>query len=369
MSASVEVENDNAQQVKMSTKIDSTLLSDEEEAVATAYCKMLKVCIPKEAVRHKMKQDGIVSKIVEAVLGKDATEVTGSDSTSIQTKMNNRKTIAFRWTISNLAPELLEQSIFGRAELKKRKLALVNPEESDIKKLEDIFQKRNNSNTRKIKTSSQDEGGNDMAKLLDLTRANNIAISLKSFNDFTFRSLSETIGDLDPNQKIVGDRVDFLSDLLPKHKEIQAIKTYNGDEDKLTTAELFFRQLVPIKRIDNKVKVIQAMATFEEDVDKAKAGLQKLLEVSNQVKESKKLIKVLEMVLKIGNLMNEGTLDSGVEAFKFESLPKLSETKSADGKTTVLDYIVETFIEKGERQALFLVSEFPTIQVREVPTK
>ena len=62
--------------------------------------------------------------------------------------------------------------------------------------------------------------------------------------------------------------------------------------------------------------------------------------------------------------MNEGSLDGGVEAFKFESLPKLSQTKSADGKTTVLDYIVETFIEKGGRDTLFLDSDFPDIQVR-----
>ncbi len=366
-SASAEVKSDNSHQVEMSAKIDVSLLSNEEEAIATAYRSMLKVCIPKEAVRHKMKQDGIISKIVEAVLGKDSTKIAGSDSTSFQTNTTNRKTIAFHWTTSNLAPELLEQSIFGRTELKKRKLALVNPEEADIKKLEEIFQKRNNSNTGKIKANSQDEGGNDMAKLLDLTRANNIAISLKSFNDFTFRSLAETIGDLDPDHKIVGERVQFLPNLLPTPKEIQAIKTYKGDEDKLITAELFFRQLVSVKRIEDKVKAMQAMATFEERVEEARAGQKTLQEVCSQVMNSEKLIQVLEMVLNIGNLMNAGTLHGGVEAFKFESLSKLSETKSADGKTTVLDYIIETFIEKGERKALFLMSEFPSIQVREYP--
>ena len=224
LSASAKVESDNTHQVKMSAKTDAPLLSDEEEAIATTYRNMLKVCIPKEAVRHKMKQDGIVIKIVEAVLGKDATAVTGSDSMSIQTKTTNRKTIAFHWTTSNLAPKLLEQSIFGRT-LEKRK----DPEESDIKKLEVIFQKRNNSNTGKIKTNIQEEGGNEMAKLLDLTRANNIAICLKSFNDFTFHSLAETIGDLDPDHKILGEWAQFLPYLLPTPKEIQAIKTYKGD--------------------------------------------------------------------------------------------------------------------------------------------
>jgi len=336
-------------------------LSKEEEKIASKYRGMLKVCIPKDAVLHKMKQEDVSAKIVEAVLGKEYVTGNGGESAAATpAKATNRKTIAFHWTTQNLAPELLERSIFG---MKKRKLQSINPEESDIKKLEELFQKRNNSNTAKKKSgSNQDESSSDMAKILDLTRANNIAISLKAFNDFTFRSLAETINDLDPDCKIVGERVEFIPNLLPSPKEIQAIKKYNGDDDKLITAELFFRQLVPVKRIEDKVKVMKTMSTFEEHVEEARAGFNTLQEVCSQVMESDKLIAVLELVLNIGNVMNTGTLDGGVEAFKFESLSRLSQTKSADGKTTVLDYIVETFIEKGERQALMLMSEFPDIQ-------
>ena len=317
-----------------------------------------------------MKQECVNAKIVEAVLGKEFVDGSSNDrqknnAAVTPAKANNRKTIAFHWTTSKLAPELLERSIFG---LKKRKLSSINPdpiEESDIKKLEELFQKRNNNSKTpgKAKTSGQNEVDNEMAKLLDLTRANNIAISLKAFNDFTFRSLAETINDLDPDCKIVGERVQFIPNLLPTPKEVHAIKKYNGDDDKLITAELFFRQLVSIKRIEDKVKVMRTMSTFDEHVEEARAGFNTLQEVCSQVMESEKLIAVLEMVLNIGNLMNAGSLDGGVEAFKFESLPKLSQTKSADGKTTVLDYIVETFIEKGERQSLLLMSEFPDIQV------
>ena len=356
---------------KSSAKAVGPTLSKEEDTIASKYRNMLKVCIPKEAVLHKMKQECVNAKIVEAVLGKEFAEPGGSNNrqknnTAVTpAKANNRKTIAFHWTTSKLAPELLERSIFG---LKKRKLSSINPdpiEESDIKKLEELFQKRNNNSKTpgKAKTSGQNEVDNEMAKLLDLTRANNIAISLKAFNDFTFRSLAETINDLDPDCKIVGERVQFIPNLLPTPKEVHAIKKYNGDDDKLITAELFFRQLVSIKRIEDKVKVMRTMSTFDEHVEEARAGFNTLQEVCSQVMESEKLIAVLEMVLNIGNLMNAGSLDGGVEAFKFESLPKLSQTKSADGKTTVLDYIVETFIEKGERQSLLLMSEFPDIQV------
>lgn len=208
-------------------------LTEEEEKEASKYRMMIKVCIPKEAIRHDMKKEGVSDKIIEAVLG--AEWVTVKDAPKIsKPKEFNRKTIQFHWTTSNLPPELLQQSIFGK-DIRKRKIATINPEESDIKKLEELFQKRDNSAAAKKKAAGADEAGGEMAKLLDLTRANNIAISLKKFNDFTFRSLAETIDDLDPHRKIVGERVQFIPNLLPTPKEIVAIKKFKGDDDKLIT--------------------------------------------------------------------------------------------------------------------------------------
>merc|ERR1712194_181209 len=117
-----------------------------------------------------------------------------------------------------------------------------------------------------------------------------------------------------------------------------------------------------IKRMEDKVRVMRTMSTFDEQIEEARTSFKTLQQVCSQVMNSEKLIQVLEMVLNIGNLMNAGSVNGGVEAFKFESLPKLSQTKSANGKMTVLDYIVETFIEKGEKRALMLMEGFPDIQ-------
>ena len=337
------------------------LLSAEDEKIASKYRNMLKVCIPKDAVRHKMTQEGVSDKIIDAVLGKENGASKGAN-TPAKSNKSNSKTVRLHWETRNLAPEQFEKSIFARTEKKKRKLQSINPEEDDIRKLEEIFQKKNSiaSKTKNIKA----EVDSGMAKLLDLTRANNIAISLKAFNDFTFRSLAETINDLDPDTKIVGERVQFIPNLLPTPKEIAAVKRYKGDDDKLITAELFFRQLINIKRIEDKVQVMRTMSTFEEHAEEVRAGFKTMQQVCAQVMNSEKLIQILELILNVGNLMNEGTLDGGVEAFRFDSLPKLSQTKSADGKTTVLDYIIKMVIEKGERDTLFLTDEFPDMQVR-----
>jgi hypothetical protein len=265
-----------------------------------------------------MKQEGVSNNIVDAVFGKEVNDAKGSDHASLA-NANSRETIAFHWTTSNLAPELLEESIFGRTKLKKQNLVSINSEELDIKKLKELFQERQNNVTTK-KAAGQEENCSDMAKLLNLTRANNITISLKAFSNFTFQSLAETINDFDPNFKTDGKRVQFIPNLLPTAKELQAIKKYNGEDDKLIPAELFFRQLVPIKRIDDKVKVIRTMSMFDEHIWEARAGFKTLHEVSGQIMNSEKLIQVLEMVLNIGNLMNVGMLNGGVRAFKFDSL-------------------------------------------------
>ena len=55
---------------------------------------------------------------------------------------------------------------------------------------------------------------------------------------------------------------------------------------------------------------------------------------------------VLKKVLKVGNTMNAGTQSGGAKGFTLESLSKLSTTKGADKKTTVLDVVVAMIFKK-----------------------
>jgi hypothetical protein len=52
--------------------------------------------------------------------------------------------------------------------------------------------------------------------------------------------------------------------------------------------------------------------------------------------------------------MNEGTRTGGAAGFKFDSLLKLTQTKSSDGKMTVLDFLVTILVGKGQRDTLKL---------------
>lgn len=66
-----------------------------------------------------------------------------------------------------------------------------------------------------------------------------------------------------------------------------------------------------------------------------------IISASNSVKNSKKLRKVLEIVLAFGNYMNSGKRGPAY-GFRLQSLDTLMETKSSDKRMCLLHYIVET---------------------------
>jgi len=237
----------------------------------------------------------------------------------------------------------------------------------DIQALEELFHKKKKPVAKKIDEENECPESNRKkqkrvsANIIDLTRANNIAISLKAFKDLSFEEIANTISTLDPSSKITGDRISFLLTLLPTDQESSSINAYKGEEQNLAPAELFFYKLKDIKRLKQKVKSMQTVDTFDGCTEDLMKKFSTLRDACNEVVGSKKLKKLLETILAIGNIMNEGSQKGGAVGFTFDSLLKLTQTKSVDGKTSILDYIVKTFATKNQLEDLDLPSDLPSI--------
>lgn len=65
---------------------------------------------------------------------------------------------------------------------------------------------------------------------------------------------------------------------------------------------------------------------------------------SEELKNSRLFLKLLEAVLRTGNRMNVGTNRGDAKAFKLETLLKLVDIKGTDGKTTLLHFVVQEII-------------------------
>jgi hypothetical protein len=62
-------------------------------------------------------------------------------------------------------------------------------------------------------------------------------------------------------------------------------------------------------------------------------------------------LKLLEAVLRTGNRMNVGTNRGEAKAFKLDTLLKLADVKGADGKTTLLHFVVQEMIRSEEEKS------------------
>jgi len=341
---------------------DRLELNTEQEGLVSFYNRMLKMGVPKESVRHKMIMENVDEQVVSTVL-KEKISSKNVKGVPLPKKSN---LVSLHWT--PLEEDKFNNSIWNFS-TKKRKRSTIGfmPESQDMSRLEELFQKKNNSRITSIKVSSDDDQHSShtkiMAKIIDIARAQNVAISLKAFREFSFDELIDIIRNLDASNKIQGERVQFMKDFLPTQKEEQAIFAFTGSESQLQPVEIFFRKLSSVPRATAKVAIIQAMANFNQLVEDVLERFNLLYNVCTQIINSEKLQLILEAILTIGNIMNQGTQTGDAVGFKFESLLKLTDTKSVDGSLTVLDYIVATFIEKRQRIVLDLMSDFPDCQV------
>lgn len=62
-------------------------------------------------------------------------------------------------------------------------------------------------------------------------------------------------------------------------------------------------------------------------------------------------MKLLAAVLKAGNSLNRGTFRGDAQAFKLDNLLKLDDVKGADGKTTLLHFVIKQIISSEEARA------------------
>lgn len=83
-----------------------------------------------------------------------------------------------------------------------------------------------------------------------------------------------------------------------------------------------------------------------------KNSLTTLEAACTELKNNRLFLKLLEAVLKTGNRMNDGTFRGDAQAFKLDTLLKLSDVKGTDGKTTLLHFVVKEIIRsEGVRAA------------------
>ncbi|KAM3286118.1 formin-like protein 6 [Capsicum chacoense] len=183
-------------------------------------------------------------------------------------------------------------------------------------------------------------------KVLDPKKSQNIAIMLRALN-VTKDEVSEAL--LNGNPAGLGpELLETLVKMAPTKEEEIKLREYNEDASKLGPAERFLKTVLDIPFAFKRVEAMLYRANFDGEVKDLRKSFQTLEVASEELKNSRLFLKLLEAVLRTGNRMNVGTNRGDARAFKLDTLLKLVDIKGTDGKTTLLHFVVQEIIRSEE---------------------
>eukprot|EP01105_Mastigella_eilhardi_P017347 TRINITY_DN3989_c0_g1_i5.p1 TRINITY_DN3989_c0_g1~~TRINITY_DN3989_c0_g1_i5.p1 ORF type:complete len:402 (+),score=109.77 TRINITY_DN3989_c0_g1_i5:65-1270(+) len=176
------------------------------------------------------------------------------------------------------------------------------------------------------------------ASILDNKRASNVAIVLSQIK-LTDDEVKDAILRLDRSVFTV-ESVRGLAKYAPTSDEIELLKAYQGERSALGRAEQFFLVVMTIPDLVVKLGCFEFVLRFPQLVSGVRPCIASLEAASSQLRTSANFIALLQVVLSLGNFINAGTMRGAACGFKLDSLNKLAETRSTNGKSTLLRYLV-----------------------------
>uniref|UniRef100_A0A7N0TFL2 Formin-like protein n=1 Tax=Kalanchoe fedtschenkoi TaxID=63787 RepID=A0A7N0TFL2_KALFE len=177
-------------------------------------------------------------------------------------------------------------------------------------------------------------------KIIDSKKAQNLSILLRALNLTT----EEVCDALQEGNELPAELIQTLLKMAPTTDEELKLRLYDGDPAQLGPAERFLKALVETPFAFKRLESILFMSTLQEEVSNIIESYRTLEVACSKLKSSRMFLKLLEAVLKTGNRMNDGTYRGGAQAFKLDTLLKLSDVKGTDGKTTLLHFVVREII-------------------------
>ena len=187
---------------------------------------------------------------------------------------------------------------------------------------------------------------------LDSNRQSKIGIFLANLK-MSSEDVVQAINDLN-HDILTSDKLDIIRKLAPSDQEVECYSNYirSGKRlDDLTKEDMFMCLLSRTERLGTKIRSMVLIEKISEIVTMQRE-FEAVTEASESLLKSNKFRRVLGVILAFGNYMNSAKrgLTCG---FKLESLNALTDPKSADRKTNLLQYLAETIQKKFPELADF----------------
>ncbi|RDX91187.1 Formin-like protein 5, partial [Mucuna pruriens] len=186
------------------------------------------------------------------------------------------------------------------------------------------------------KQSSSQDPSPQFIQIIDKKKAQNLLILLRALNV----TMEEVCDALYEGHELPLEFLQTLLKMAPTSDEELKLRLFSGDVSQLGPADRFLKAMVDIPFAFKRMEALLFMGALKEELATTMESFAILEVACKELRNSRLFLKLLEAVLKTGNRMNDGTFRGGAQAFKLDTLLKLSDVKGTDGKTTLLHFVV-----------------------------
>ncbi|KAL9656216.1 hypothetical protein ABK040_007833 [Willaertia magna] len=185
----------------------------------------------------------------------------------------------------------------------------------------------------------------EVKSLLDAKRSYAVSLQLGSLRGVSYEQLRKAIVEIDESI-VTGDNIGTVRQIAPEQEEIDTVMGYDGPEDELAEPDKFFRVMNGLTNLTGRLDAWTFKFRFPELSSKVRPDIENLTLACQEARESEKFLELLAVILTFGNFLNGQQKKKVSYGFKLKSLAKLADTKSSDGKMSLLQYIVQFISDK-----------------------
>eukprot|EP01088_Endostelium_zonatum_P008450 TRINITY_DN2135_c0_g1_i1.p1 TRINITY_DN2135_c0_g1~~TRINITY_DN2135_c0_g1_i1.p1 ORF type:complete len:977 (-),score=329.46 TRINITY_DN2135_c0_g1_i1:20-2950(-) len=233
----------------------------------------------------------------------------------------------------------------------------------NAKELEELFCSES-AEKKKTEETEGAAGGEPKKKkghsVLDPRRGQNIAIMLARFK-IPYSDIRKAILAND-DKLLTADNLSALKVYIPQPDEIASLQGVAENVSELANADKYFLEIMQIPDLGPRLEGMFVRSTYFSKAQGVQHTIDNYAASFKEVKASKKFIRFLEIVLKIGNTLNGGTLKGGAYGFKLDSLPKMADLRTNNKAMPTLFHYIAALSEKEFPEIADLAKDFPHLE-------
>ncbi|XP_036907962.1 disheveled-associated activator of morphogenesis 2 isoform X1 [Sturnira hondurensis] len=191
--------------------------------------------------------------------------------------------------------------------------------------------------------------------VIDGRRAQNCIILLSKLK-LSNEEIRQAVLKMDEQEDLAKDMLEQLLKFIPEKSDIDLLEEHKHEIERMARADRFLYEMSRIDHYQQRLQALFFKKKFQERLAEAKPKVEAILLASQELIRSKRLKRMLEVVLAIGNFMNKGQR-GGAYGFRVASLNKIADTKSSiDRNISLLHYLI-MILEKHFADILNMPSE------------